>query len=54
MCFDTEFVGERRYETRLCLIQVASDHGFFLIDPFQLLDISPFLDLIEDPQTFQF
>ena len=49
MCFDTEFVGERRYETRLCLIQVASDHGFFLIDPFEILDLSPFLDLIENP-----
>ena len=48
MCFDTEFVGERRFNTRLCLIQVASEFGFFLIDPFKIEDLGPFLDMIEN------
>ena len=48
IAFDTEFVGEKRYVTTLCLIQVASVHGIFLIDPFYVRDLSPFLKLIED------
>ncbi len=45
-CFDTEFVGEKRYNTRLCLIQIAAECGNFIIDPFQIRDLSPFLELI--------
>jgi ribonuclease D len=48
IAFDTEFVGEKRYVTTLCLIQVASVHGIFLIDPFNIRDLSPFIKLIED------
>lgn len=44
--FDTEFVGERRFNTRLCLIQVATTHGNYLIDPFKLSNLDPFLELI--------
>lgn len=47
--FDTEFVGEKRYHTLLCLIQISSEHGYYLIDPIKLKDISLFLKLIEDP-----
>ena len=49
MCFDTEFIGERRYYTLLCLIQVATEHGFYFIDPLRIKQLDPFLDLIEDP-----
>ncbi len=47
--FDTEFVGEKRFHTLLCLIQIASEHGYYLIDPIKLKDIGLFLKLIEDP-----
>lgn len=47
--FDTEFVGEKRFHTLLCLIQISSVHGYYLIDPLRLKDIRLFLDLIEDP-----
>ena len=48
--FDTEFIGEKRYHTLLCLIQVACEHGNFLIDPIALRDdLGPFLALLEDP-----
>lgn len=49
IAFDTEFVGEKRYVTSLCLIQVYSEKGVFLIDPLRLKDIGPFLDLITNP-----
>jgi len=49
MAFDTEFVGEKRYQTLLCLIQVASRKGYFLIDPLELDDLGPFLTLLAKP-----
>jgi ribonuclease D len=49
MAFDTEFVGEKRYITSLCLIQVYSEKGMYLIDPLQLKNMDPFLRLIADP-----
>jgi ribonuclease D len=49
MAFDTEFVGEKRFITSLCLIQVSSEKGVFLIDPLRLKDMAPFLRLITDP-----
>jgi ribonuclease D len=49
MAVDTEFIGERRFETLLCLIQVATVEGYYLIDPIKVKDLKPFLDLIESP-----
>lgn len=49
LAFDTEFIGEKRYYTLLCLIQVKCEVGVFLIDPLNLEDLSPFLALIENP-----
>jgi ribonuclease D len=47
--FDTEFVGERTYYPILCLIQVATENGNYLIDPTVLNDISLFLDMVKNP-----
>lgn len=47
LSFDTEFVGEKRFVTRLCLLQIATQHGNYLIDPFQISDLSPVLELIQ-------
>ncbi|MEO0731625.1 MAG: HRDC domain-containing protein [Bacteroidota bacterium] len=47
--FDTEFIGEKRYYTLLCLIQVSTEHGYYLIDPLAIDDLDPFLDMLEDP-----
>lgn len=46
--FDTEFIGEKRYHTLLCLIQISSEHGLYLLDPLAIDDPSLFLKLIED------
>jgi ribonuclease D len=51
--FDTEFVGEKRYFTALCLIQVATEHGLFLIDPFKVTELDPFLAMISDERILK-
>lgn len=53
MSFDTEFVGERRFQTSLCLIQVGTRHGNYLIDPMVLEDLSPLLTLIQNPDIIK-
>jgi ribonuclease D len=49
--FDTEFIGEKRYFTLLCLIQVSCEHGYYLIDPLAIDNLDPFLDFLEDPDV---
>lgn len=51
--FDTEFIGENRLIPLLCLIQISSEHGIFLIDPIALKDISPLLAWFEDPNILK-
>jgi ribonuclease D len=53
LAFDTEFVGEKRYYTLLCLVQVATEHGFYLIDSLKVKDLRPFLRLLEDPNILK-
>jgi ribonuclease D len=53
MGFDTEFVGEKRYHTLLCLFQISTENGFYLIDPLKLRDVSLFLKLIQDPSIIK-
>ncbi len=53
LTLDTEFIGEKRYEVLLCLIQVASPLGYYLIDPFFVGDLKPFLRLVEDPNILK-
>ncbi len=54
MGFDTEFVGERRFHTLLCLIQVSSPNGYYIIDPFSVRDLGPFLRMMEDEKILKF
>lgn len=44
--FDTEFVMEDRYETEVCLIQLAVDSEVAIIDPFLDLDLGPVWGLV--------
>ena len=48
MGFDTEFIGEKRFITLICLIQVATENGYYLIDPIKIKDLSPLLDMLMD------
>lgn len=53
LSFDTEFVGEKRYTTLICLIQVACPAGNFLIDPLQVENLQPLFDLLQDPKILK-
>ncbi len=46
--FDTEFVMEDRYESEVCLLQLATSREVYIIDPFLKLDISPIWDLVRE------
>ncbi len=47
--FDTEFVGEETYIPKLCLVQVATPDGLFLIDPLAVDEIASFWKLVAEP-----
>lgn len=53
LCFDTEFVGEKRYVTSLCLLQATTPHGNYMFDPFLVPDLSPFLEFVENPHILK-
>ncbi|MEM9991515.1 MAG: ribonuclease D, partial [Bacteroidota bacterium] len=46
MALDTEFIGEKRYYTLLCLVQVTTEHGNYVFDILRCDEIQPLLDLI--------
>lgn len=46
---DTEFMRERTYYARLCLIQLGSDDVAAIVDPLVIDDLSPLRDLLTDP-----
>ncbi len=48
--FDTEFVGEDTFHPSLCLVQVATPHQLYLIDPLSVGPLDPFWRLIVDPK----
>lgn len=47
---DSEFIREHCYYPRLCLIQIAYDGDAAIIDPLTNLDLTPFFDILQDPQ----
>jgi ribonuclease D len=38
--FDTEFISEGRYEPALCLVQLSSPDGIWIVDPIAIQDLS--------------
>lgn len=53
IAFDTEFIGERRDRTLLCLVQVSSPLGIFLIDTIKISQLQPFIDLVVNPNILK-
>lgn len=47
--FDTEFVSEETFEPVLCLVQLATPERLANIDPMAFRDMSPFWDVVNDP-----
>lgn len=46
LALDTEFISENHYQPLLCLVQVASPQGLFLLDPMKAGDLQPFWELL--------
>lgn len=51
IALDTEFLREKTYYAKLCLIQIESNEGIrACIDPLSMEDISPLVELLNDPK----
>ncbi|MEM0915730.1 MAG: HRDC domain-containing protein [Planctomycetota bacterium] len=46
--YDSEFIGEHTYHPEVCVLQVATASGVWLIDPLAEIDLSGFWALIAD------
>ena len=51
--FDTEFISEKRYYPMLCLIQVITEHGIYVLDTMVLKNLDPFLAMIENDRILK-
>lgn len=49
IALDTEFLREKTYYPKLCLLQIATPDVVACVDPLALDDLEPLLDLIFDP-----
>lgn len=50
---DTEFMRERTYFAKLCLIQLATDDECAIVDPLSIDDMSPLCDLLHDTSVMK-
>lgn len=53
LAVDTEFMREKTYYARLCLIQIASEEQVFIVDPLSLDHLQPLLDLLYNPNILK-
>ncbi len=53
IALDTEFMRERTYYAKLCLVQIATPDIIACVDPLALDDLTPLLDLIYNPQVLK-
>ena len=50
IALDTEFIREKNYYPKLCLVQVAAgDDVLACIDPLAISDLSPLIEILKDP-----
>jgi len=49
LCVDTEFLRDKTYYPKLCLVQIAADDEVLCIDPLAVGELTPLLDLLYDP-----
>jgi ribonuclease D len=53
LAFDTEFMREKTYWARLCLLQFAADGQAWIVDPFEVEDLGPVADVLADPAVLK-
>lgn len=49
LAIDTEFLREKTYYAKLCLIQVNNGHVQAIIDPLRIKNLKPFGEILSDP-----
>ena len=49
LAIDTEFLREKTYYPRLCLLQMGTDDEQVAVDPFSVRDLGPVRELFSDP-----
>ncbi len=50
---DTEFLREKTYFAKLCLVQLANEHAVVVVDVLALSTLKPLLDFIYQPQRLK-
>ena len=53
LAFDTEFITEKRFLPQLCLIQVATANGVYLIDSLKIEDLGGLMDMMKNPDILK-
>lgn len=53
LAFDTEFITEKRFQPQLCLIQVATDVGTYLIDSLKIKNLKGLMEMMENPNILK-
>ena len=51
--FDTEFIGEKRFHTLLCVVQISTPNGNYVIDALAIKDFTSITRLIENPKILK-
>jgi ribonuclease D len=51
MGLDTEFLREKTYRAKLCLVQVSVPDAIYLIDPLDDIDLKPLAEVVGDPDV---
>ena len=51
LAVDTEFLREKTYYPKLCLLQIANDKVIACVDPLRIADLSPLLDILFDENS---
>ncbi len=53
IALDTEFMRERTYYAKLCLVQIGTPQSILCIDPLAIDDLTPLLELVCDPAVLK-
>lgn len=53
LAYDTEFIMEKRYYPELCLIQVATEVGTYLIDSIKIEKLDGLMRMMENPDVLK-
>ena len=47
---DTEFISEGRYEPALCLVQISTPEGIWIVDPLAIPNLKDFWQVLTEPE----